>query len=44
MKLLKMFCRPKPTPTVNAPARIVNPVMSTPSVATARRKPASRIR
>jgi hypothetical protein len=42
-KLLKMFWSPKPTPTVNAPASIVNFVMSTPITLIATKKPATRI-
>jgi hypothetical protein len=41
-KLLNMFCRPKPTPTLNAPARIVTFVISKPSAATAAKKPAEQ--
>ncbi len=39
-KLLTTFCSPNPMPTPNAPARMVTLVRSTPSAASASRKPA----
>ena len=41
-KLFTTFCRPKPRPTPNAPARIEKRVMSNPAAASASRKPRNR--
>jgi hypothetical protein len=43
-KLLKMFCSPKPTPTLKAPANIVNRVISKPKAAMATKKPTIKIK
>src|SRR2546422_801670 len=42
-KLLTMPCRRKPTPTRNAPARIVTRVRSTPRIVTPNRKPTKSV-